>query len=170
LRATLAAASEARDRLGKLPSGAEVDGLRAVFSLALERPPHTTKPTSDIDADEDFSGDDDIELDVSELLEFTYVDLSALREAVARTLMSHSGVASLGQVITEHPLVDGLAELVGYLQVGAEDHAQITDEREQVFWDSDHGRRVADMPLLLFTDVSDSGSDRLDLTGRHNDE
>ncbi|WP_367127873.1 DUF3375 domain-containing protein [Saccharothrix sp. HUAS TT1] len=153
LRSALAAASHARDRSDGPLLGAEIDGLRADIALPLERPPYTPRTTTEIDVDEDATVND-AELDVSELLELSYVDLSALREAVARTLAAHSGVASLGQVVAEHPLTEGLAELVGYLQVGTEDDARITDAREQISWDTDGRNRVAEMPMLLFTDTA----------------
>lgn len=159
LRATLAAASVAHDTSDTSLPGGEIDGLRADFSLPLERPPHTSRPSAEINSDEEFSDDDETDLDVSELLELSYLDLSALRAAVADTLASRAGVASLGQVIAEHPLDDGLAELVGYLQVGAEEDAQVTDAREQVSWTNEHGRRVVDMPLLLFTDTLAASED-----------
>ncbi len=164
LRATLAAAAQAREADGDLPRG-YVDGLRAEIALPLERPPHTNRPTSRLDSPDD-EPDADTDLDVAELLELTHIDLSALRSAVSQTLRERGGIASLGEIVTDHPITDGLAELVGYLQVGADLNACITDSTDEVRWPTDKGWRTARLPMILFTDdASVTAEDRTDEGG-----
>jgi len=70
---------------------------------------------------------------------------------------SLGGSATLAQVIAEHPLIDGLAELVGYLQLTDDGSAIVTDARERVRWtDADGRHREADLPLVLFGDEQSS--------------
>jgi len=55
-------------------------------------------------------------------------------------------------VVADHPLEQGLAELVGYLQV-ADDGTVEGDGTEQVRWvDAGGTTRIATVPLIVFAD------------------
>jgi hypothetical protein len=86
-----------------------------------------------------------------DLLDLRHIDLTALRRAVETTVTNRGGVATLGQVVRDHPLADGLAELIGYLQVSDDSATILPERREQLQWTDPNGRvREADVPLVLF--------------------
>ena len=76
------------------------------------------------------------------------------------------GTASLADVVADHPLTDGLAELVGYLQVSDTDGVVLPDRRERVDWVDATGRhRQAELPLILFGALNQPEPDGLAVTG-----
>jgi hypothetical protein len=84
-----------------------------------------------------------------------HIDIQALRDAVDRTVATHGGHATLRQIVEEHPLTDGLAELIGYLQVGDDGAVVVTDSTESVTWtDADHVVRTATLPVVLFSSTT----------------
>lgn len=146
IRTTLSAALGVRDGdVRGLVS--ELPATRADVALPLERPLYTLKTAATLDTDVT-APDGDTLLD---LLELNHIDLTALRAAVADTVARRGGHATLGQVIADHPLTDGLAELVGYLQLPDAGALFLGDRREQVTWTDATGRvREADLPVVLF--------------------
>jgi hypothetical protein len=95
-------------------------------------------------------GDEDIPADA--LFEQVYVDKTRLSGYVRRLLQSREQV-SLVDIVNEHPLEQGLAELVAYLSLAADDRrAVIHDERtETIGWTDAFGiTRQATMPLVIF--------------------
>ncbi|SFF45335.1 DUF3375 domain-containing protein [Blastococcus tunisiensis] len=155
IRGTLAAALAAHD--GDVRGlGSDLAGLRAEFALPLERPLYTPRTetrlesTAAEDPGVDPGGDDAL----ADLLDISHIDLDALRAAVGSTVAAHGGQATLGQVVRAHPLTEGLAELVGYLQVSDDGGLVFPDHRERIGWtDPDGRRRQADVPLVLFGDA-----------------
>lgn len=134
--------------------GGSVPALRVDLALPLERPLYTPRTSTRIDSaitvDEATSGDE-----LLDLLELRHVDLTALRQAVAISVSAHGGTATLGQIVSEHPLVDGLAELVGYLQLSEDGATVVADRYEEVPWtDASNRRRIATLPILLFSDAA----------------
>jgi hypothetical protein len=94
---------------------------------------------------------DDVPADA--LFEHEYVDRAALRERVADALRRCSQV-SLFDLLSVHPLERGLAELVAWFAVAADDPAALIDsERTQVIeWKDAQGvRRRATVPSVFFT-------------------
>jgi len=150
IRSTLAAALTAHESTER-PPGGSIPSLRADIALPLERPLYTPRTAATLDSElieEDTARDGAALLD---LLEVSHINLTALRHAVAVSVAAHGGRASLGQVVDEHPLTEGLAELVGYLQVSDTDATVVTDRREHVRWTDAAGRgREATVPLVLF--------------------
>ena len=122
----------------------------ASIELPMERPlytpPHKPALTSvTIDAG-------DAEVDVAALFSQVVVDKAALRRNVHRMLQSRSQV-TLREVLKVHPLAQGLAELVGYLQVATEwKQAMVIEDKEDVVeWDAAQGqKRQAHLPRILF--------------------
>jgi hypothetical protein len=86
------------------------------------------------------------------LYEQVYVDKAELASRIRRALQTQPQV-SLGQLLESHPLQRGLAELVAYLSLAAEDaHAIIEDEqRQSVTWTDPSGKvRYATVPLVIY--------------------
>jgi hypothetical protein len=87
------------------------------------------------------------------LYEQVYVDKAELASRIRRALQTRTQV-SLSELLEAHPLQRGLAELVAYLCLAAEDaHALIDDEQKQsVSWtDAAGGERRASVPLVVYS-------------------
>ncbi|HKJ94759.1 MAG TPA: DUF3375 domain-containing protein [Gammaproteobacteria bacterium] len=119
--------------------------------LPMERPLFTPPVKPDIRDQVLVEGDEDI--DPEALFEQVYVDRDRLRGHIRHALNRHAPV-SLAAVIREHPLEQGLAELVTYLALASEDpDAVIEDDRaEEVEWvDTEGVLRRASTPRVLFS-------------------
>ncbi|WP_236830106.1 DUF3375 domain-containing protein [Blastococcus sp. KM273128] len=151
IRTTLAAALEVRDRDVR-ELGSRLPSMRADIALPLERPLHTPRTKHRLNSTVTTEDDDVLGADgLTDLFDISHIDLAALRAAVADTVTANGGHATLAQVIAAHPLTEGLAELVGYLQVSDDGATLHTDRRENVEWVDDSGRRRrAAVPLILF--------------------
>ncbi len=150
VRESLSAALDAaRSGVDVRALGTELHGLRAEIVLPLERPMYTVRLDDEIAAVQT-STDDASDLDLADLLEHTSIDLGALRQAVADTRGRFGSPVSLGQVVAENPLRQGLAELVGYLQV-ADDSTHDDEGTELVEWvDASGTARRARLPRIVF--------------------
>ena len=87
------------------------------------------------------------------LYEQVYVDKAELASRIRRALQTQPQV-SLGELLASHPLERGLAELVAYLSLAADDtHAIIEDEqRQSVSWTDPTGdERRATVPLVIYS-------------------
>jgi hypothetical protein len=120
------------------------------IDLAMDRPLYTApfKPT--IADDAPIEGADEISADA--LFEQTHVDTLKLAAQVRRALQTR-GQISLGELVQAHPVEQGLAELIAYLSLAAEDRlAVIDDAGAQTFvWTDEAGRRrQATLPLVIF--------------------
>jgi flagellar motility protein MotE (MotC chaperone) len=150
IRATLAAALNVRD--GDVRElGSELPGMRADIALPLERPLYTPRTPNRLNST---AAAEEAPVDVealADLFDISHIDLATLRAAIAETVTAQGGYATIGEVVRSHPLTDGLAELIGYLQVSDDGGIVLVGRREQVDWVDATGRhRVADMPLVLF--------------------
>jgi hypothetical protein len=128
----------------------EIDEPGPSIELIMERPLFTLPFKPLLVGDVVLLGDEDIPANA--LFEQVYVDKERLSGHVRRLLQSREQV-SLVDVIHEHPLEQGLAELVAYLSLAAEDRrAMIHDERtETIGWTDDFGaKRQATVPLVIF--------------------
>lgn len=134
------------------PAGAvmEVEEAKADVWLPMARrmyapPPRITLDTAPVEA-----GDEDVPTD--ELYDLVTVDPERLRGSVALTLSGRDQV-TLGQVLTEHPAEQGLAEVVTYLAVADGDERAVFHpyECEPVSWQTDDGPVSAEVPLVIFT-------------------
>jgi hypothetical protein len=153
MKSALAAAMRVGD--GELrEAGSELPGLGADLALPLERPLYTPRVHARLDSSLTDPSDDEPLDALVDLFDISHIDLAALRDAVAATVVAHGGHATLAQVVEAHPLAEGLAELVGYLQVADDGATLLTDRREQIAWiDAEGRRRQADVPLVLFGDI-----------------
>ena len=95
-------------------------------------------------------GDEHIPSDA--LFEQLYVDKPRLAAQIRRALQGRHQV-SLAEVVESYPLEQGLAELVAYLSLGAEDRKAVIDDKQTqtLFWTDKSGRvREATLPLVIF--------------------
>ncbi|WP_462325551.1 DUF3375 domain-containing protein [Desulfoplanes sp.] len=121
----------------------------ASIELPLERPLYrpAKKPLiTQIALDE---GDADV--DTSILYSQVVVDKAELSRNIRQELQER-GQISLGEVICRHPLRNGLAELVTYVQLAGEwAHAVVDEKREQqVRWETEAGViRQATLPYII---------------------
>lgn len=89
---------------------------------------------------------------VDALFEQAYVDRSRLQHRVRQALQTRDQI-SLAGLLVEHPLEQGLAELVTYLALATEDHRSVIDEdqAQRVHWrDADGTPRSATLPQVIF--------------------
>jgi hypothetical protein len=139
------------------PSGAvmEVDEARAAVSLPMARRMYAPAPRILIDGSPVEAGDEQAATEA--LFDLVTIDPERLRDAVARTLaVRHQ--ATLGQVLSEHPVEQGLAEVVTYLAVADRDDGAVfhPTESESVSWESTNGTVTSDVPLVIFTGSLDA--------------
>lgn len=87
------------------------------------------------------------------LYEQVYVDKAELASRIRQALQTQPQV-SLGELLASHPLERGLAELVAYLSLAADDtRAIIEDEqRQSVSWTDPSGKeRYATVPMVIYS-------------------
>jgi hypothetical protein len=86
------------------------------------------------------------------LFDQVFVDKARLKAHVARSLQAKAQV-SLGEIVEAHPLEHGLAEVLAYMAIAAEDRGAVIDgDRTQVVEWSDGGgvQRRATVPVVIF--------------------
>ena len=86
------------------------------------------------------------------LFDQVFIDRRKLLERIQRLLQTRP-VCSLAEVLAAYPLEQGLAEVVAYLSLAADDpHASIDDSRDEtVMWTDPLGAsRQATLPLIVF--------------------
>lgn len=132
------------------------DGLIALekpvpeIDLPFERPLFTPPLKARITSGELQEGREDVATE--SLYDQTIVDRERLASAIRRALQSRTQV-SLGEVAMTQPLEQGLAELMTYLGLAADDAAALIDDRlkESVFWDGEDGTtRRATLPMVVY--------------------
>ena len=122
----------------------------AAIELPLERPLYRL-PLKALIADVELESGD-AEIDTSALYAQVVVDKAELLRNLRQALQERSQV-SLGEVIARHPLRQGLAELLTYLQlVGDWSHAAVDDEHQDLIeWQTEQGTiRRARLPRIIF--------------------
>lgn len=136
---------------GLREAGSELPGMGADLALPLERPLYTPRVHSRLNSSLAEPSDDEPLESLVDLFDISHIDIAALRDAVAATVVSHGGHATLAQVVEAHPLTEGLAELIAYFQVADSGATLLAERREQIPWiDAEGRRRQADVPLVLF--------------------
>jgi hypothetical protein len=96
-------------------------------------------------------GESDVPTDV--LYQQVYVDKTELAAHIRRALQTRAQI-SLGEIVEARPLERGLAEIVAYLSIAADDsHALIDDEQKQTLtWTDPAGiTRQATVPLVVYS-------------------
>ena len=123
----------------------------ADITLPMERPLFTpsSKP---VIADVELESGSEL-LDLSALFSQVVIDKGKLASHVRQALQERSQI-SLRDLLVEHPLEEGLAEFVTYLQLASESPHAIVDanEHETVEWTGRDGiRRRGSLPKIIFT-------------------
>ncbi|MBI9113490.1 DUF3375 domain-containing protein [Sanguibacter suaedae] len=146
---TVRTLSPARD---EVPFTAEIDGLGIDVVLPMERPLFRPRTHERIDSEHVEPGA--VDFDTSILFEQVHVDPERLSTGVRRRLQ-RDGQVSLRDVVAEHPLEQGLAELVTYLSLEAPDFEVVVDaeHHDEVTWASGDVQRVATVPRVTFARV-----------------
>jgi len=143
--------TQALDLRDDFPTGGfmPLDGSSALIELPLERTlyrPPFRPLIAGVALDEG-----DAEIDTEILYAQVVVDRAELLRNIRLELQTRSQV-TLGEVVARHPLHNGLAELVAYLQLAGEWPRTTVDEgvEEQVQWQSPTGTtREATLPRII---------------------
>ena len=128
----------------------EIDALAPAVTLPMERPLYTPVRKAHLDSQNVQPADE--ETDPAALFEQAYVDPEPLRATVRQALRAGPQVG-LAQLVADHPIRAGVAELVTYLSLKDSTFGLVFDERhtEQVRWQEPDGReRKVTMPRVTF--------------------
>ncbi|NDY95856.1 DUF3375 domain-containing protein [Wenzhouxiangella sp. C33] len=131
--------------------GMQLDMPVPALNLVMDRPLFSPPLRPEILADVRLA--DDSLIDAQALFEQVHVDRLALEAAIRRALQQRDQI-SLAELLEQRPLTQGLAELVTYLAIAAEDGAGLIDDStiQTVAWTQADGRqRQARVPLVLFS-------------------
>lgn len=116
---------------------------RGLFSPPFASALHDQLPVDDPDT-----------IPADALFDHVYVDKARLSSNIRRALQTRAQV-SLAELVNECPLEEGLAELVAYLSLAADDDTALIDDDkcEALFWTDNKTelRRRAVMPLVVFS-------------------
>jgi hypothetical protein len=129
----------------------ELDEAAPDIDLPLERPlysPPFKARVSQLAVDE---GDEDIEAEA--LFNQIYVDKTLLLARIRQALQTRPQI-SLADLVESFPVEKGLAELVAYLSIAAEDDMAMIDDtaRQTLEWTNETGSRLqATLPLVIFS-------------------
>jgi flagellar motility protein MotE (MotC chaperone) len=138
------------------PSGpfTEVAGVRSQIAMPMSRPLHD--PASPMAIDDVTLDEGTADFDTDSLYSVFTVDRERLQRAIGACLADSSQV-SLGTVIKQHGLQQGLAELLTYLNLADNDTACVfVDQQTQtVVYDTEGVTRTAEIPTVIFTGGSD---------------
>jgi hypothetical protein len=128
-----------------------IDETSADIELPMERPLFTP-PIKPVIANTSLETGDDL-LDLTALYSQTAINKRELAGNIRHALQTRSQI-SLRELLSEHPLEQGLAELVGYLQIARDRKHTLVEEGVQdvVEWQANDGiARRARMPRIIFT-------------------
>lgn len=129
----------------------ELDGMSPEISLPMDRRLFS-RPLKPLIEGEMAPGET-VDVPVDLLFEQVHVDKDRLEAQIRRALQTLPQIA-LTELVDAHPLEQGLAELVAYLSLAADDRGAIIDDahRRTLAWTDDEGRsRQATMPLVIFS-------------------
>jgi hypothetical protein len=130
----------------------ELDGSSPTLALTMERPLFTPPLKARIEEQVLEAGSEAVVTDA--LFEQIYVDKERLAGHIRQALQTRDQV-TLAALLRDHPLEQGLAELIGYFNLAAERHDKaVIDEKqpETICWtDAEGSRRQATMPTVIFT-------------------
>ena len=149
LRDIEARALRVRD-LKDVPVSMQIDASAPAITLPMERPLYVPVRKARIDSENVRPADE--ETDPAALFEQVYVDPEPLRGCVRQALRAYPQVG-LAQLVADHPIRQGMAELVAYLSLKDVTFGLVFDDRhqEQVSWQEADGReRRVTMPRVTF--------------------
>lgn len=128
----------------------EIDAAAPAITLPMERPLYAPVTRTPIDSADIRVGDEEFAADA--LFEAVYVDPARLVESVRRALDLQAQV-SLADLVRQHPLEQGLAELVAYLALSGDGFTVVFDDsrREEITWvGADGVQHVVQTPVAAF--------------------
>jgi hypothetical protein len=133
------------------PSGdcMHLSDTAATIELPFERPLY--RPPLKPHISEQAADEGDANVDTAALYVQVFVDRAELAGHIRQELQERSQI-SLGEVIARHPLRQGLAELVTYLQLAGDWPGAVVDDaaQEEVLWRRDDGAtRKATLPRII---------------------
>jgi hypothetical protein len=135
------------------PPGAafmELDEAAPDIELPMERPLYTPPFKAWVGQLLVAEGDESLAADA--LFDQVYVDKTELMSRIRYALQTQPQI-SLRNLVRQWPLEQGLAELVAYISIAADDDAAIIDDsaKETIFWTGPDGEmRQATVPLVVF--------------------
>ena len=128
-----------------------IDDTAASIELPMERPMHTPAVKVALARLKLEAGDEDV--DAKALYSQFVIDKAVLAQRIRRALQERTQV-TLAELLKEHPLEQGLAELVAYLQLAVEQGAAVADDAQDdvVSWQLPAGTsRRARLPRVIFS-------------------
>jgi len=120
------------------------------IELTIDRPLFTPPLKPDIN-ETPLDGVADVPTDA--LFEQVYVDKERLARRIRQSLQTCPQI-SLIELVEQYPIEQGLAEIIAYFSIAADDHASIIDDglRQTLTWLDDSGvPRQAKLPAVIFT-------------------
>lgn len=132
-----------------------LDGFSANIELPMERPLYRIPVKPRISNIRLQAGDED--LDAAALYDQVVVDKALIAQHIRQSLQVQSQI-SLAELCQRHPLQQGLAELLTYLELGDEGEAKQRfsilvdeDKEELIHWSAADGRKLtARMPRIIY--------------------
>jgi len=127
----------------------ELDEAAPDIDLTMDRPMFDPPLRPQIE-EEPLTGEEDVPYDA--LFNSVYVDKARLEANIRQALQDRAQI-SLDELVQRHPLEQGLAELVTYFSLAAEDDDAIIDDtqRKTLRWtDEGEHSRQATLPLVIF--------------------
>jgi uncharacterized protein DUF3375 len=128
----------------------ELDEAAPNIELAMERPLYSPPFKPRVAQQDVTEGDESLAADA--LFDQVYVDKTLLLARIWQALQTRDQI-SLADLVSAWPLEQGLAELVAYMSLAADDDAALIDDsRKQTLWwtDENGARRQATLPLVIF--------------------
>jgi flagellar motility protein MotE (MotC chaperone) len=133
-----------------VPVTMDIDAAGPAIRLPMERPLYAPVRRARIDSENVRPADE--ETDPAALFEQVYVDPEPLRGCV-RQALHRAPQVGLAQLVADHPIRQGVAELVTYLSLKDGTFGIVFDDRhhEQLSWEEPDGReRRVTMPRVTF--------------------
>jgi Trp operon repressor len=128
----------------------ELDDMAPRVVLPMDRPLFAPPHWPDLNGTLPGTGDGDVSADA--LFDLVHVDKRALQAHIWRALHRQDQM-TLTDIVADHPLELGLAELVAYLSIASEDPNSIIDDtaKTTIDWvDAEGAFRRATMPRVVF--------------------
>jgi hypothetical protein len=129
----------------------ELDEPAPRLDLAMDRPLYAPPFKARFTLAAVSEGDQNV--DAEALFEQEYVDKTRLAGQIRRALQMRPQI-SLADLVEDFPLRHGLAELVAYFSLAAEEQGAVIDDRhkQELSWeDAEGNRRRATLPLIIFS-------------------
>jgi len=128
-----------------------IDDTAPSIELPMERPLHAPVRKLKLDVGAIAAGDED--LDDGALFSQFVIDKAALAQHVRQSLQQRTQI-TLSELLHTRPLEHGLAELVAYLSLAAEQRGTVIDDtvQDSVAWVAPSGqRKTAQLPRVIFS-------------------